>query len=119
MPFKETCAVEERIAMFRELESEAFNVTELARRYGVSRETFYLWKRRRDSGDECWFEERSRAPKICPHATPDERIEEIVAMRRRFPRFGAEKVRAKLIEKRPSVDWPCLLLGRRLRGAAR
>lgn len=98
--------MEERIAMFRDWDCGAFTVKDLSRRYDVSRETFYVWKRRRDGGDERWFEERSRAPKTCPHATPEERIDDIVAMRRRFPRFGAEKVRAKLIEKQPLVDWP-------------
>jgi len=40
MPFKETCAMEERIAMLREYDSGAFGVSDLARRYGISRETF-------------------------------------------------------------------------------
>ena len=106
MPFKEACPVEERIAMFREWDSGTYTVKELADYFGVSRETFYYWKRRRDSGEERWFEERSRAPEQCPHATPEERIEEIVAMRRRFPRFGPEKIRAKLIEARPKIHWP-------------
>lgn len=106
MPFKETCPVEERIAMLGELDSGAFTVSELARRYGVSRETIYVYKRRRDSGEASWFEERSRAPKHCPHATPSEHVEGIVAMRCRFPRFGPEKIKAKLIEAHPQINWP-------------
>lgn len=106
MPFKGTGPMEERIAMFRELDSGAFSVTEVAQRYGVSRETVYVYKRRRESGEERWFEERSRAPKHCPHTTPDALIEEIVAMRRRFPRFGSQKIKAKLVEVLPRIDWP-------------
>jgi putative transposase len=106
MPFKETCAVEERIAMFRDYETGAFTVTDLCRRYEVSRETFYVWKRRRDAGNEWWFEERSRAPEHCPQATPQAQVAQIVAMRKRFPRFGARKVLSKLVEERPQVDWP-------------
>jgi transposase InsO family protein len=98
--------MEERIAMFRDWDSGAFTVTQLTGRYDVSRETFYLWKRRRDGGEERWFEERSRAPKHCPHATPAEHVEEIVAMRVRFPRFGPEKIKAKLSEERAEIDWP-------------
>jgi transposase InsO family protein len=30
----------------------------------------------------------------------------IVALRRRFPRFGPKKLRAKLLAERPAVDWP-------------
>jgi transposase InsO family protein len=106
MPFKETCPVEERIAMFRDYETGAFTVTDLCQRYGVSRETFYVWKRRRDAGDERWFEEHSRAPEHRPHATAAWRVERIVAMRQRFPRFGARKILSKLREERPNVDWP-------------
>ena len=95
MPFEETCPVEERIAMFRDWDTGAFAVSELSERYNVSRETFYVWKRRRETGDERWFEERSRAPGHCPHATPAAQVEQIVAMRHRFPRFGAMKVRGK------------------------
>ena len=51
MPFKETCPVEERIALFRDYETGVFTVSELCCRYGISRETFYVWKRRRESGD--------------------------------------------------------------------
>jgi hypothetical protein len=42
MPFKETCPVEERIALFREYETGVFTVS------GISRETFYVRKRRRE-----------------------------------------------------------------------
>jgi transposase InsO family protein len=106
MPFKETCAMEERIAMLREFDSGAFTVGELSRRYGVSRETFYVWKRRRDAGQERWFAELSRAPAHHPHATAGAQVARIVAMRERFPRFGAKKIRSKLIEARPTVEWP-------------
>jgi len=106
MPFKETCPLEERIGMLRDYDTGAFTVGELAARYGVSRETFYVWKGRRESGEERWFEERSRAPGHCPHATSEEEVAAIVAMRKCFPRFGAKKVRAKLVEKHPGAAWP-------------
>jgi transposase InsO family protein len=106
MPFKETCRMEERIALLRALESGAFTVAELAASYGVSRETVYQWKRRRDAGDERWFEERSRAPFHCPHATGPDLIDAIVALRKRFPRFGPKKIRARLDRDRPDVGWP-------------
>jgi transposase-like protein len=96
MPFRESCPVEERIALMREFESGAFSVVELCARYGISRETFYVWKRRREAGGEHWFEEQSRAPGACPHAVPPETIAAIVAMRARYPRFGPKKIKARL-----------------------
>ena len=94
MPFREKSPVEERIALLRAFESGAFRVAELAARDGVSRETVYQWKRRREVGDERWFEEKSRAPGQCPHATPPDVIAAIIALRERFPRFGPKKIKA-------------------------
>lgn len=106
MPFKETCRVEERIALTRAYESGAFGVSELCRRHGISRETFYVWKRRRDSGDARWFEELSRRPGSCPHATDEQALAAIIALRERFPHFGPKKIKARLAMEQPSIDWP-------------
>lgn len=106
MPFKESCRVEERIALLRAYESGAFTVAELAARYGVSRETVYQWKRRREAGDARWFEEKSRAPGHCPHATPPDVIAAIIALRERFPRFGPKKIKSRLALDRPDATWP-------------
>lgn len=106
MPFQETCAVEERIAMLRDYDMGVFAVSELCRRYGVSRETFYVWKRRRESGAAGWFGEGSHAPETCPHRTGEEIADAIVAERERFAHFGPKKIRARLIAARPDIRWP-------------
>ena len=106
MPFKGTCAVEERIALFLAYDTKAYSITELCRRYGVSRETFYVWQRRREAGDARWFDELSRAPKSRPQASSDEVRAAVIAMRQRFPRFGPKKVLAKLAAETPGIDWP-------------
>jgi transposase InsO family protein len=106
MPFKETCPMEERIALFRDYDTRAFAVSELCRRYGISRETFYVWQRRREGGEERWFEALSHAPAVCPHATAAAVAERIVAVRRRFPHFGPKKIKAWLAEREPEVAWP-------------
>jgi transposase InsO family protein len=83
-----------------------FSVSDLAARYGISRETFYVWKRRREGGDPDWFLDRSSAPGHCPGRTDAVIGEAVLSMRRRFPRFGPKKLRAKLLEADPSVAWP-------------
>jgi transposase InsO family protein len=106
MPFRESNAMEERIALLREYDTKVFTVSELCRRYGISRETFYFWKRRRASGEERWFEERSHATHNCPGRTPAWKVEPIVAMRRRFPLFGPKKIRARLELDDEKGVWP-------------
>jgi transposase InsO family protein len=106
MAFRETGVLAERIGMLRDFDTGFFTASELADRYGVSRETFYVWKRRRESGDERWFEALSRAPDSCPHATPETQISAILALRGRFPHFGPKKIRARLLMDRPNIAWP-------------
>src|SRR5580698_94806 len=106
MPFRESSAVEQRIGLFREYETGAFSVTELCARHGISRETFYVWRRRREGGEPDWFEERSHAVQSCPHATAGRLADRIIATRRRFPHFGPKKIKAWLERERPEVDWP-------------
>jgi transposase InsO family protein len=106
MAFRERSALEQRIALLHDYESGAFTVVDLCARYGISRETFYVWQRRRAAGGERWFEEFSRAAGSCPHTTPPEMIAAITAIRARFPRFGPKKIRARLSLDHPKVIWP-------------
>ena len=106
MPFKETCPVEERIALLRDYDTGLFTLAELAARHGVSRETAYVWKRRRETGEARWFDDRSRAPGHCPHRTAPDQLAAILALRRRFPMFGPKKLKARLGMEHAGVPWP-------------
>jgi transposase InsO family protein len=85
-------------------------VSELCRRHGISRETFYVWQRRWASKEARWFEDRSHAVASCPHATDGRIADRIIAVRRRFPHFGPKKIKAWLEaesrRKRDGTAWP-------------
>ena len=110
MPFRETSPVAERIALLREFETGVFTVSELCRRHGISRETFYVWQRRWASGEAGWYEGRSHAVACCPHATDGLIAERIIAVRRQFPHFGPKKIKARLEDescrKGDGTTWP-------------
>ena len=106
MPFKETCLVEERIALFRDFDTRMFTVVDLCARYNISRRTFYDWKARRESGAKQWYDDRSHAVTDCPHATSEAIARACVEARQRFPHFGPKKIKAWLGRERPSIDWP-------------
>jgi transposase InsO family protein len=106
MPFRELGRVEQRVAMLGDYDTGVFSVSELCRQYGVSRETFYVWRDRRAAGAEDWFVDRSHAPRACPHRTAEAAVEAVVAVKRRFPRFGPKKVKAWLERTRPDERWP-------------
>ena len=52
----------------------------------------------------CWTWRRT--PQSCPHATSAEIENEVLALRKRFPSWGARKLKARLERMNPNVDWP-------------
>jgi transposase InsO family protein len=106
MPFKETCRMEERVRMLAEYDTGSWSVSDLCRRYGVCRDTFYELRKRRESGDTAWFTDRSHAVQHCPHATDERLVEAIVALRLRFPHLGPRKLLWKLERQAPTTRWP-------------
>jgi putative transposase len=74
--------------------------------HGISRQVGYKWVDRFLNGGLANLVDRSRAPVHRPHATPQEVIEAIVALRKRFPQYGPRKIRAVLEMSHQQVHWP-------------
>src|SRR5580692_876020 len=70
------------------------------------RDTFYEWRKRRQSGDPAWFQERSHAPLQCRQTTDSGIVEQVIAARRRFPYLGPRKLLAVLDREAPEIAWP-------------
>jgi len=98
--------MEERVRMLADYATGNWSVSELCQRYGVCRDTFYEWRRRRDSGAADWFTDRSHAPLHCPHETDAALKDAIIALRRRFPHLGPRKLLSKLKRQAPEIGWP-------------
>lgn len=106
MPWRETWPMEQRLEFIREYESELFTMTELAAQYGVSPKTAYKWLARYAEDGLRGLADRSRRPHTSPHATAEERVEAILALRRRHPRWGAKKLLAVARRRDPKEAWP-------------
>lgn len=106
MPFEETCRMEERVRMLGDYDLGHWSVSELCRRYGVSRDTFYGWRARRSSGAADWFCDRSHATRSCPHRTPAAIETQVVDLRRHFPHLGPRKLLALLERGDEAAAWP-------------
>src|ERR671938_924876 len=106
MPFRELGRLEQRLARLGDYDTGAFSLSELCRAYGLSRETFYVWLRRRAAGPADWFVDRSHAREQSPHRTADEVVEAVIGAKRRFPRFGPKKLKAWLERHHPQASWP-------------
>lgn len=91
---------------FCELASlEGANVSELCRRFGISRQTGHLWLRRQSAG-ETRFTDRSRRPHASPTRLSGEIEAAICAVRRAHPAWGARKIAAVLA--RQGLDPPAV-----------
>jgi putative transposase len=106
MPWKETCAMDERIKFVAEHLRQERSLSELCRCYGISRPTAYKWL-------ECYalhglagLLEKSRAPKQHPNRTPVAIEERIIAMRQRHPLWGPRKLLVRLEKEGPQQRWP-------------
>jgi transposase InsO family protein len=79
------------------------NVSELCRRFAISRQTGYKWLRRAALGEQ-EFADRSRRPRRSPGRTPSALESRVLALRERYPFYGGRKLRRSLL--REGIDRP-------------
>ncbi len=106
MPWKETCAMDEKIKMIGDYLSKDYTITQLSQMYEVSRKTIYKWIGRYGREGPPGLSEQSRAPKCHPNATLLKIAREIVATKLRHQRWGPKKVVAWLEEHHSEERWP-------------
>lgn len=103
MPWLETDPVKERKRFILEAESGQFTHTELCERHGISRKTGYKWLERYEALGPDGLEDQPRSTRSHPFATPPEVLAAALQVRARRPRWGADKIRARLMSLHP--DW--------------
>jgi transposase InsO family protein len=108
MPWLETEAVEQRVRFVRDTQLGVYSVSELCERYGISRKTGYKWLSRFAEGGRLALQDRSRAPRHCPHRIPAATAELICAARRAHPTWGPEKVLDWLALRHPGFARPAI-----------
>lgn len=106
MPWKETCAVRERMRFVLDWERAEVSFSELCARYAISRETGYKWCARYEAQGPTGLEDRSRARHTQAQAASAVVVEAIVALRGSHPSWGPKKLRAKLQARHPEMIVP-------------
>jgi transposase InsO family protein len=71
-------------------------VTEVADRYGVSRQSVHAWLRRYRAGGLAGLEDRSHRPRSCPHQTPVQVEAQVCELRRQHPGWGPLRLQHEL-----------------------
>lgn len=98
--------MDERKDFVRTVLRREASVSELCRAWGISRKTGYKWLERYGEEGRAGLADRSHAPLNSPHRLDEAVIEGIVDLRGRHPSWGPRKLRAWLMEYRPSLLWP-------------
>ena len=95
MPWYEVSKVKQRLELIKSYESSDLTMSELCRRYGVSRKTGYKWLKRYQLSGEAGLIDHPKAPKHCPHKSINA-IEEAVLSVRKEKRWGGRKIHRHL-----------------------
>ena len=106
MPWKVTSEMDEKLLFISDCLREAAPMTVLCERYGISRETGYVWKRRFEAQGVAGLSELSRAPHRHGALTSAALVTRIVEVRQRKPYWGPKKLLAVLRQEDPELAWP-------------
>ena len=106
MALKVVTMAELRLEVLMEAERTGLTVTEICRRYGISRQTYYRYRQRYLAEGLAGLEDRSRRPQHPANQIPADLEIQIVEMRRNHPRWGARRIRAELT--RAGIDPPAV-----------
>ena len=94
---------EQRENFIRDYRLGYYSVSELARRFGVSRKTCYKWISRWEQQGAGGLEEQSRRPASCPWKTAEKVCEELLRLKKDKPNRGPRKL-LSTIERKRSAD---------------
>lgn len=92
MPWKARSVMDAKLTFIADCLRGEEPMTVLCERYGISRETGYVWKRRYETEGAQGLEERSRAPHVHGTATPAELVVRLIEARKRKPYWGPKKL---------------------------
>jgi transposase len=98
--------VDQRLQFLSSYQKEEMSISELCREFGVSRPTGYRWiNGYKESGPEGLLNLSSK-PHGCSNATPEVIENAILALRGKYPSWGARKLKARLEMLQPDAVWP-------------
>jgi transposase InsO family protein len=116
MPFRETSIMDQKRAFGTLAEQGGIPFAALCRRFEISRPTGYTWLGRWRAEGAAGLAARSRRPHTSPHQTPAAIEQQVVALRDAHPRWGGQKLRARLarqgLDPLPAASTVTAILGR-------
>ncbi len=90
-------AGQQRLEILQAPARDRLTVTEVCRRYEISRKTYYSYLARYRAHGEDGLAPRSRRPRTVPGRSPSELEAAVVRIRLTRPGWGARRIRAELL----------------------
>jgi transposase InsO family protein len=87
---------EQRVRFVVRASENKQSLTELCKEFGISRPTGYRWLERYHKHGVLGIEELSRRPKHSPRASAEQIVEQVLALRKIYPDWGARKLQVLL-----------------------
>lgn len=106
MPWRAILPMDEKIRFIETFQAGVFNFAELCAFFDITRKTGYKWVERWRAEGLAGLEDRSHAPRSCPHRMGEDVAAALVAMRRRHPSWGPAKVLRVVQRQRPRLRLP-------------
>lgn len=97
MPWKEATQMELKTEFVMLADQSNANMSQLCRRFGISRPTGYKWLARYRAGGLDGLIEHSRRPHSHPNKTPEKIEQRVIEARRNDPGWGGRKLRDQLL----------------------
>jgi len=106
MPWKEVSPMDERRSFINEIMRISLPFREHCRRFCISPKTGYKWLNRFKKHGLNGFHELPRKPLRCPHKTPENIENDIIAIRIKHKTWGPKKILAILRRKDKTISLP-------------
>ena len=106
MPWRNTTIMDEKYFFINEYLAHRHTITEICKQFGISRTLGYKYIERYNLMGFKGLEEISRKPKSSPTKTPSKIARDIISIRNKHPRYGADKIKAILERDKPDIQWP-------------
>ena len=98
--------MEEKLKFVLEYLEQEWSMSELCERYGIARETGYVWLRRYQAVGLEGLQEKSRAAQRYPNQTAEEIEERVLELREAHMSWGPRKLKRILERDEPGRRWP-------------
>ena len=108
MPWKETCAMNERQRFIEAWLQPGRNITQLCQRFHIARKTGHKWINRFIAEGSPGLIDRSRIRLTQSHQTPEAVVAQILELKHRHPDWGPVTIDSVLYRSDPDFPWPAV-----------